>query len=186
MVHGDLNWSNSTLLNGYTTKKPNMLIYLLEPRNQMRSWWAKLIRFHPFMCTVLHWHHPEAAWPFISKVGAVVLPVLHRCIPKNPKVMFYQSCVTECVHCDLINWSNSILLYVWPYNDITKKPTDHIFQKSGHQGLASSAFFYLYGTTMTSQRSPMTIYLNSRGSSVLPDLHDINQKILNWCFIRAA
>ena len=34
------------------------------------------------------------------------------------------------------NYSYSILLYVWPHNDITQKPHDHLLRKSGPWCLA--------------------------------------------------
>ena len=38
--------------------------------NQIRSWWTKVFRFHPFVCVALQWHRKEAPWPYISKVGS--------------------------------------------------------------------------------------------------------------------
>ena len=63
--------------------------------NQMRFWWAKLIKFIHFICMQLQQHQTEAPWPFISKVGAA--RSCQFCIyPKNlSKVMLCHWYVTE-------------------------------------------------------------------------------------------
>ena len=46
----------------------------------MRSWWARLLKFHPFVLMKLQWHNTEAPWPIISKVRGRegVLPIFGR------------------------------------------------------------------------------------------------------------
>ena len=115
---------------------------LSEPHTQVRSWWAKLIRCHPFKCRALLWHHTEAPGPFISKVVAAGYRQFCTDVyQKTLKVMSYQSRITNCVPGEL-NWSDSSLLNVGHYYGITQKSPGHLFQKSWVQGIASFARMY--------------------------------------------
>ena len=101
---------------------------LSDHGNPLRLWWAELIRFHPFICRTLQWHHTESPWLFISMV--VVAGSCQFCTDIYRiflKVVLYQIWVAHCVSGEL-NWSDSILLYVSHYNGITRKPHDHLSQ----------------------------------------------------------
>ena len=74
------------ILYGYIPNHPKSDV-ISQPLNKVPVWWAKLIKFHPFISRSLHWHHTETPLPFISKV--MVAKSCQFCtdiyIPINPK-----------------------------------------------------------------------------------------------------
>ena len=128
--------------------------------------------------------------------GSVLMSVLPINSYKILKSDFSQRDVTKCVPGGVC-CSVSIILYVFTHDGITDKFHDHLFQNSWQcvnvsfprkhtkylkicfflYAMWPNAFlvgdnvhilsFYLYWSAMASQRFPMTIYFQTRGSVVL-------------------